>query len=282
MSDGGASTSTSSIQQVKSSSNLLFIDLTSSDEEDEHHRASGLTNSFREDRKQCSSKKDKLTQNYLPSSGDFTCNSETNCTGTSANSNTSLASASLQMDQPAIMTTHNPYYNPNCRYGYLPPSDNLQSNRSLCPELSNNGEACSYSNCFVASSSNGVPAPAPITGPCPHNHGFCPIGNPHTMPTLPRQPSDFRNLFTTNLPSTLPPQSVPGQMQGHSIYNPFYTGQAPPHPSHGHNYATYQLPPGMNPSHQRILLSHHRIGEQQRRHLFQHQHRFVRQRLVLF
>lgn len=279
MSDGGASTSASSIQQTKSSSNLLFIDLTSSDEEDEH-RISDINNSFRDDRKQCNknNKRDNINSNCLHPSGDYTCNSDNNCTGASANSNSSIASASIQMDQPTIMTPHN-YY--NCRYGYLPPSDNLQSNRSLCPEITNNGEACSYSNCFVASSSNGVPASAPIIGPCPHNHGFCPISNAHTMPTIPRQPSDFRNFFTPNLPSSLPPQSVPGQMQGHSIYNPYYSGQAPPHPSHGHNYATYQLPPGMNPSHQRILLSHQRIGEQQRRHLFQHQHRFVRQRLVL-
>ena len=144
-----------------------------------------------------------------------------------------------------------------------------------CPDLSNNGEACSFSNCFVASSLNGVNS-APITGPCPHNHGFYPIGS-HAMPTLHIQPSDYRNLGA-NLPPPLPSQTVSGQLQNYP-FNYYYS----PHPpssnqSHGHNYAPYQIPP-MNPSHQRLLLSHQRIGEQQRRSFMRHQQRATHRRL---
>lgn len=171
----------------------------------------------------------------------------------------------LNIDQPQVMTSTNPYYNPNCRYGYLHSSDPANTNRNICPELSNNGEACSsYSNCFVASSSNGV-NPAPVTGPCPHNHGYCPVGSPHTMPTYQGQPSDLSRLFGPNLAAPLP---SPRPRQDPSIYYPYYSGQPPPH--HSHNYATYQLPPGMHPNHQRILLSHQRIGENHRRSYLRH------------
>ncbi|XP_053208684.1 hybrid signal transduction histidine kinase M-like isoform X2 [Panonychus citri] len=169
----------------------------------------------------------------------------------------------LNIDPPAMSST-NPYFNP-CRYGYLHPNDPITSNRNLCPDLSNNnGEACSsYSNCFVASSSNGVNS-APVTGPCPHNHGYCPIGSPHTLPAYQGQPSDLSRLFGPNLAAPIP---SPRPRQEPSIYFPYYSGQPPPH--HSHSYA-YQLPHGMHPNHQRILMSHQRIGENHRRSFFRH------------
>ncbi|XP_074600297.1 uncharacterized protein LOC141854498 [Brevipalpus obovatus] len=148
----------------------------------------------------------------------------------------------------------------------------------------NNGDPCSYSNCFVASSISGA-NPAPIAGPCthPHNHSsYFPIGS-QPIPTLHIQPADYRTLGA-NIHPPLTPQTVSAQWNYpfnyyYSPHPPLPPPPPPPPPppssnqSHGHNYAPYSIPQNMSVPHQRLLLSQQRIGEQQRRSFMRHQSR---------
>lgn len=135
----------------------------------------------------------------------------------------------------------------------------------------NNTNPCSYSNCFVASSSNGNIA-APSAGPCPHNHGYCPMPNPQhfLLPTnRPQQAPQF----------VLPPTPlIPPAPNGH--HHPmfhYYTAQQqqpiPPPAAH----SRIPMPPftsaptNMSTAHLQTWLSQHRRAEMERQRYMQHE-----------
>ncbi|RWS29838.1 E3 ubiquitin-protein ligase Arkadia-like protein [Leptotrombidium deliense] len=131
----------------------------------------------------------------------------------------------------------------SCRY------HNSQNQVTTCTEASSSNDACSFSNCFVATSNGSTSAPT--TGPCPHNHGFCQLPSPNPMTaTTP--------LLTTQSPAA----SIT-----HTMLNPFFPGQLP---AHSQAYTAFQLPPRMHPNHQRLWLAQQRMQEMQRHRLYQH------------
>ncbi|RWS10864.1 E3 ubiquitin-protein ligase Arkadia-like protein [Dinothrombium tinctorium] len=140
---------------------------------------------------------------------------------------------------------------PSCRY------HNTQNQVTSCAEANSATDACSFSNCFVATSNGSNSAPS--TGPCPHNHGYCTLPSPSPIPAS-------TPLLTTQSPSG----SIP-----HTMINPYYT-QIPTH-SQATYAAAYQLPPRMHPNHQRLWLAQQRMQEMHRHRLYQHQ---LQQRFV--
>lgn len=163
--------------------------------------------------------------------------------------------------------------------------------QSNIPELvnggtgNNNSNPCSYSNCFVASPSNGNIAAAPPTGPCPHNQGYCPVPNtqhfllPTNLTQQQQQPPPPPPQFVLP-PHLIPPTNmVPnGRHHHHPMFYHAYTAQQqqqqlPPPAAH----TRIPIPPfqsqptNMSAAHLQTWLSQHRRAEMERQRYVQHE-----------
>lgn len=155
--------------------------------------------------------------------------------------------------------------------------------QSNLPELvnsgtgTNNSNPCSYSNCFVASPSNGNIAAAPPTGPCPHNHGYCPVPNTQhfLLPTnLTQQPPPPQFVLPPHL---IPPANMaPNGRHHHPMFYHSYPAQQqqlPPPAAH----TRIPIPPfqsqptNMSAAHLQTWLSQHRRAEMERQRYMQHE-----------
>ena len=190
-----------------------------------------------------------------------------------------------------------PQHAPNAQPTLQAPHTSVVPQSSI-PEIvnsssSNSNDPCSYSNCFVASPSNGNAVAAPPSGPCPHNHGYCPV--PSTQHFLiPTNAHHHHNPNPTPqfvLPPTLvPPTNLapnhPGGHHHHPMLHHYaaYPGQQqqapppqPPHPPVAHTRIPIQPftsgPPtnGMSPAHLQTFMSQYRRAELERQRYMQHE-----------
>ncbi|KAI1280523.1 hypothetical protein HDE_13598 [Halotydeus destructor] len=246
----------------------LLIDLTSSDEDSNQpitHESAPTSHSNNNNR-------------ILP------CKPQIQAQGSvpSADMNSAPSRNSCILENPSRPTTLSRHSHPtngqmrpgslSCRYLFAPHSqlvDHANNNQAQMmgpsAETSNIGaDPCSYSNCFVGNPSSGAPSVA-AAGPCPHNHGFCPVPSPQ--------------VYFSGTPSAphIPPMALANpygfihgpQILGPGLYGPLMTGHnSHPPVAHGHNYACSGMDPRLNPNHQRIWLSQQNLQEQQRRHMY--------------
>lgn len=199
-----------------------------------------------------------------------------------------------------------------CRY--LPHAPNAQPSlqgphtsvlpQSSIPDVvnsssSNNNDPCSYSNCFVASPSNGNSIAAPPSGPCPHNHGYCPIPTTQhfLIPTNAHHHHHHHNPTPQFVlpPTLVPPTNLPPNHPGghhHHHHHPMlhhfppFPGQQqqtppsqPPHPPVAHTripihpHQPFNSPStnSMSPAHLQTFMSQYRRAELERQRFMQHE-----------